>query len=147
LLGVQKKGILQERIGFNKATKSAEKNQKSIDTVKKTLDASQRIRINASNLILRSEPRKASNPLLTADKKKAIMLQPGEIVTPELDGNGDIRTISDGPRKYIKVTLSDRNTQGWIALSDKLRGGYKQEYGDINLEAGVVDSTVSYKLK
>ena len=79
----------------------------SIDQVKTTLDAKQKIRINASNLILRSEPKKSAKPLLTEDKKKAIMLQPGDLVTPILDNDGNISTIQDGPRDYTHVRLSN----------------------------------------
>ncbi|MFA6080610.1 MAG: LysM peptidoglycan-binding domain-containing protein [Candidatus Gracilibacteria bacterium] len=117
-----------------------------IDREDTDLDTKQRIRINASNLIVRSGPKKSAKPLLTEDKKKAIMLQPGDIVTPILDQDGDVASVKDGPREYIQVTLSN-DTVGWIARSDKLRGGYKQEYIDNTFEAGTLDETKSYKLK
>lgn len=137
--------------------KSAEKNNASmntdnaenarIDTVedKLNLDTDQRIRINARNLIVRSGPSKASKYLLTADKKKAIMLQPEDTVTPVLQ-NGNIVTKLDGPREYTQVTLRD-GTVGWISLSDKIGSKSKQEYGDINLKPDEIDTSKSYELK
>lgn len=118
---------------------------KGQDKLKATIDASQKIRINARNLIVRSGPSKASEYLRTPDNKKAIMLQPGDIVTPLLDANGNIETAVDGPRDYTHVTLAD-GTEGWIALSDKLGGKFKQEYGDINLEDNKLDTSKSYIL-
>jgi hypothetical protein len=35
------------------------------------------------------------------------MLQPGDIVTPILDQDGDVASVKDGPREYIQVTLSN----------------------------------------
>lgn len=102
-----------------------------IDTEKKSTDASQKIRINAQNLIVRSGPEKKAKPLLTDDKKKAIMLKPGDSVTPILvDGN--VETKEDGPREYTHVKLDD-GTEGWIALSDKIGSKWKQEYGDVSM--------------
>lgn len=123
----------------------AQGRSKGKDKLKATIDASQKIRINARNLIVRSGPSKASEYLRTPDNKKAIMLQPGDIVTPLLDANGNVETTVDGPRDYTHVTLAD-GTIGWIALSDKLGGKFKQEYGDINLEDSKIDTTKSYVL-
>lgn len=73
------------------------------------------------------------------------MLQPGDIVIPLLDANGNVETTVDGPRDYTHVTLAD-GTEGWIALSDKLGGKFKQEYGDINLRDNKLDTSKSYVL-
>lgn len=146
ILDRQKNAWEESKKKFEAAASEAVEKAHSIDQVKTTLDAKQKIRINASNLILRSEPKKSAKPLLTEDKKKAIMLQPGDLVTPILDNDGNISTIQDGPRDYTHVRLSN-GTEWWIALSDKIRGGYKQEYGDINFEEGTLDTTTSYRLK
>lgn len=116
----------------------------TMDRAKEGLNSSQKIRINARNLIVRSGPEKKAKPILDpADKNKAIMLQPGDSVTPILiDGN--VETKEDGPREYTHVRLDD-GTEGWIALSDKIGSNWKQEYGDISM--GESSAGKEYDLK
>lgn len=146
ILEVSHKKITQEKNEFNRGLKLHTQYQRDIDGAKERLDASQKIRINARNLIVRSGPSKSSNPILTLDKKSAIMLQPGDMVTPLLDTNGNVEVVHDGPRDYTPVVLSD-GTEGWIALTDKIGARYKQEYGDINLTKSSLDRSESYKLQ
>lgn len=138
--------ITQEKNEFDRGLELHTQYQRQIDGAKERLDASQKIRINARNLIVRSGPSKSSNPILTPDKKSAIMLQPGDMVTPLLDTNGNVEVVHDGPRDYTPVVLSD-GTRGWIALTDKIGTRYKQEYGDINLTESALDRSESYKLQ
>lgn len=141
----QKKSKTNEKTSLGDIANLASDEKKVVDSFKEDYDKSQKIRINARNLIVRSGPSKASEYLRTPDNKKAIMLQPGDIVTPLLDANGNVETTVDGPRDYTHVTLAD-GTVGWIALSDKLGGKFKQEYGDINLLNNNLDTSKSYVL-
>lgn len=140
----------QKKIKNKKATEQDTSSEQSstagtsLEAEKKSTDASQKIRINARNLIVRSGPEKKAKPLLTDDKKKAIMLQPGDSVTPLLDASGNVETQEDGPREYTHVKLDD-GTEGWISLSDKIGSKWKQEYGDISM--GTESRGAEYQLK
>lgn len=126
--------------------KEINKTSEKVSESEKKLINSQKLRINAKDLIVREEPKKDSNRMREhnrSDLKELGKLQPGNMVTPVLDKDGNLITEKDGDRIYVKIIVPAEiqtafppytNLEGWIALSDKIGGKYKQEYVDLVFE-------------
>lgn len=122
------------------------KTSEKVSESEKKLINSQKLRINAKDLIVREEPKKDSNRMREhnrSDLKELSKLQPGNMVTPVLDKDGNLITEKDGDRIYVKIIVPAEiqtafppytDLEGWIALSDKIGGKYKQEYVDLVFE-------------